>query len=267
MKLLFLSAAPILNSTESPTAPPCAETLLAPEPERPIDDRRCPQIISLASPIHPQCCENFIANHNVTEDSSINNFSCQQLCRDDPDNFRANHPECIYQSWHPSEQGYAKIEYDPSEYLCYSNWVYGYFEPLDLAGYKRYGNVSSPVECQGMCQDDADCISFLWYAPLRHNLWPYDNLCVFKNQKHIEGALAENFDYDTVTKNTQYCSANQGYECRHDYICTPDLLGIPRRTCVYESYRHISGPKYCKVKRHSPEHSTEHFCYPSEISV
>lgn len=238
----------------------CSIEMMNPMPLIPKDGRMCPRQVAIPGPVDQSCCSRYVANRQNDVDREATNLKCRAACQYDKHNFPANNPECIFQDYFV-ENGRAKVEFDPDEFLCYSNWVYGYTEPPKLAGYAFHENVLTPQDCQAICQEDEECAHFMWNAPVGQQRASDDYRCYLKNEAQIQGALAEEFRNSPQVKDERFCKVNQGYECRNGGHCSPDLFAPRKVTCIYESHRHVSGPKFCEVNFSSPEYSTDYFCF------
>lgn len=257
MQILILSGIAYLSSAA------CSTVISKPRPLIPSDGRTCPLRVSFRTPVDHECCNMFVANRNEENYQSATNRRCQTACRDEPTSFLELHPECMFQNHVQDLLGKVRIEFDPNAYLCYSNWIYGYSEPADMAGYRAYDGIMNARDCQTLCQEDEKCVHFMWLAPsVAERRTPDGNRCYLKNQAQIEAALDEDFTDSSEVKDTNFCPELQASLCYTHAICTPNLFEKARRTCVYQSAGHVSGPKFCKINKSTPEYSTEQFCYP-----
>ncbi|EZG45626.1 hypothetical protein GNI_137720 [Gregarina niphandrodes] len=126
---------------------------------------------------------------------------------------------------------------------CFDNWIFGYSEPPELAGFVYLDNFLTAALCQYECQIVEGCVRFQFTAT---NIGGDANdrvtRCVFKNADQVSSILEghpgdQGFDSDT-------CDTTKGCSTISDCLKCGDE---PR--CAWRSDYHVSGWRHCSDVR------------------
>ncbi|EZG43441.1 hypothetical protein GNI_171700 [Gregarina niphandrodes] len=119
----------------------------------------------------------------VALDASLSNTDCQTQCQSiqgggaDPKNDASFASRCGVETLEVANG------HTTSSGTCFNNWIYGYSEPDNLAGYAFQDDVISAAHCQSICQEDADCVRFSYTSTSFGQSSSYDRVgrCILKN--------------------------------------------------------------------------------------
>lgn len=132
---------------------------------------------------------------------------------------------------------------------CFNHKVHGYadFYRPSLTGFAHKWT-ETPSQCQGWCQTQPACISWIWMPMENEQQGP----CFLKSVMQIDEALSTVLSTDELPPqwdynyDTNYCPPNLNRQC---YLASHNCIfvdGSPR--CVWLNPKVVAGPKFCDVR-------------------
>ncbi|EZG45633.1 PAN domain protein [Gregarina niphandrodes] len=152
----------------------------------------------------------------VALDASVWNYQCRDKCLAIQDDGGNPKDDASFASLCGVETLEVVNGHTTSSGSCFDNWIYGYSEPAELAGYFSHDYVISPALCQMLCQNDPTCVRFTFSIGEGTN--DKTGRCVLKNADQVASPLETVFPGGKGL-NSNYCNTEMENACKNLYDC------------------------------------------------